>query len=417
MRLKKDNGFTLIELIIVVGVMALAAASVYGLASIASDWRKSSAETQKLLILMRELDSATNITGSLAGIDMTNLSNISGGMDSSLDLKSITSVGTDKLEFSYKDVNPRVCNDMGGKLLASANNIELKVNGINILHAEDVSGLGVACSQNRNDLTIVMSKLNQNYTMTLSNPVVNVPLPPPAPPVPMTNHPMPLVVPQFVASVANPIVYGLSEGAGQIPPPINNPPLSVTPSPPSNPSSPPPLFVPPVVVEPPPPTSPGDTGGTPGATDPWSCPVTTCSVALYVESDAGQNYFGLSMMAMTPSIAARSWLAGPNPELKEDVTPNIVVRPSAPGSYTNAGFTHNFNYGNLRQALTTGLVSEPLSGAVKSAAEAIVGTVIIDSMGVKYEVGSIEREVYSSVLYDDPNLRGVIYFLFMRRIP
>lgn len=401
---------------LVVGIMAVAAASVYGLASIASDWRKSSSETQKLLVLIKEIDSSTNITGSLAGIDKDNLTNISGGIVSSLGLLNVRSVGTDKLQFEYEDVNSRVCNDLSSKLLTGADNITMNINGTDIKSAEDVKNLGVACSQSRNDVKVIMEKSNRNLTITSSSPSTNVATaPPPNPAAPM-NVPQPLIGNPWVASTAVPASYTLLTGAGQIPVVTPGTTPSVT-QPPANPGTVlPPQFVPPTVTNPPPPTTPGSGGGTPGAVDPWACPVATCSAALYIEGEGGSNYFGVRMFATTPSIAANSWVSGTNSELTEEVTAAYIVGASAPSRYTKVNYKHDFNYEALRQAVYGKVLTEPLAAGIDAAANAMVGTLITDSAGVVYEIGTMEREMYASQAYSDPSLRGVIKFFFMRKM-
>ncbi len=247
----KQKGYTLLELLIITGIVSLAAASVYGIAKVASDWSKSSRETEKLQVLFRQINDSTNMMG-YSGITKDNLSNISSGIESALDLRNVVSPSADKLNFEYRNLGARVCRDLTLKMLSSSNTVHAIVNGVTFDSPNNVGALVGACDNSDNDVTVVLNKYQDTTVMASASPSTNVnPTPTPFP----TNKPYvspPGIGNPYVTSTAVPVRYGLTDKPPALTPSVpSNPPLVSQPPPisPSGPSVPP--FTPPPVVRPP----------------------------------------------------------------------------------------------------------------------------------------------------------------------
>lgn len=126
---KKLKGYTLIELMIITGVLGLATIGIYTVATIASDWRKSSQEVKSLNTTLAQIDNSTLTTGSYSGITLSSLNNYSTGFNSALPLKEVIAPNAKQLNFVYDGVSSRICNDFAGKMLQSSNNIGAIING------------------------------------------------------------------------------------------------------------------------------------------------------------------------------------------------------------------------------------------------------------------------------------------------
>lgn len=249
------KGYTLIELLVITGVISIAAVGVYSLAIITSDWRKSSQEVKSLGLLFSEIDNSLDVKGDYSGITLSNLSNIDSKYVSALTLNSVNSPNPKRLNFNYIDIKDRICNDFVSKMLTSSKKVTAIINDKNI-SSTNLTDIVETCESNsgRNSVTIVLNNYQDDYT--INNVVASINPPPAAPPdIVWPSLPIPQVPPiinPYIPSGLNPGTYpitdttpppvpGLTPGGGPITttPGTGNPP--VTPSP----------WVPPPVVRPP----------------------------------------------------------------------------------------------------------------------------------------------------------------------
>ena len=257
----KIKGFTLVELLISVGLISLATVGIYAASNVASDWRKSSQEVKSLNSTIVDVNNSISTTGIYTGVTLSSLKNMSINVNSALDLSDVNSPSPRVLHFVYNNVNPRVCNDFSSKMLSSSKNIGVIINGV-AYNENNISNIVGACNvnNNSNDVTVVLNQEQNNFTVTDVVASVNLPLPPP-PDIIIPSFPPPpppIVIPPFVPPVTplTPPVVVPPPPPVVVPPP---PPVVVPPPPPVVVPPPPPVVVPPpppVVVPPPPPYVP-----------------------------------------------------------------------------------------------------------------------------------------------------------------
>lgn len=223
--MKKEQGFTLVELLVATGVISLASVGLYGVYSITSDWQKTNQEVKSLNLLISEIENSTSTTGKYTGI--TNASLTNHNFSSALNLKEVNSPQDTKLNFEYKDISPRVCTEFTSKMIASAKNkVTAIING-DIFDENNITHLAAACnaSDGNSDVTIVVNKELPAYTIDTVVASVNFPeSPPPDITIPLPPTPTPLPnIPSFTAPTAVPIVYGITGAAPVYPviPPIS----------------------------------------------------------------------------------------------------------------------------------------------------------------------------------------------------
>lgn len=119
----KIKGFTLIELMIGIGLISASSVALYSVANITNDYRKSSSEVKSLSQIIKNVD--LNI-GSFSHVTISSLS-----FNSSLNLKDLKT-DNDKLTFIYDEVNTRICNDFASKMVSGNKNISLNINNTDI---------------------------------------------------------------------------------------------------------------------------------------------------------------------------------------------------------------------------------------------------------------------------------------------
>ncbi len=201
----KRKGFTLIETLITTGFISISSIGAYAVANIATDWRKSSAEVKSLNSLISSIENSTSTQDDFKDVSYSSLA-----FNSSLNLTKIEPINK-KLNFVYQDIGSRVCNDFVGKMLTSSKNIGSIVNGLEF-SKENIKDIALACRQDRNDITIVLNKQLNDYSI---NTVVASVNPPPAQPpemeLPTVPTPASWTPPEaFTASTAVPSTYPIT---------------------------------------------------------------------------------------------------------------------------------------------------------------------------------------------------------------
>lgn len=250
----KIKGFTLIELMIGIGLISVSSVAIYSVASITNDYRKSSSEVKSLSQVIKNVD--LNI-GSFSHVTISSLS-----FNSSLNLKDLKT-DNDKLTFIYDDVNTRICNDFASKMVSGNRNISLNINNTDI-SKNKLKEISNTCVLSHNKMMVVLNKELSDYSLNTVVASANLP-PAPPPDIAIPDMPIPQALPVvngFIPSTANPVTYPITTDTPPIPPitiggggiTVNSP-SSVVPVYPSVPN-----WTPPVVVRPPaPPAPPPDT--------------------------------------------------------------------------------------------------------------------------------------------------------------
>jgi type II secretory pathway pseudopilin PulG len=201
----KKKGFTLIETLITTGFISISSLGAYAMANIAVDWRKSNQEVKSLNALISSIENSTSTQEDFKDVSYSSLA-----FNSSLNLAKIEPINK-KLNFVYQDIGSRVCNDFVGKMLTSSKNIGSIVNGLEF-SKENIKNIAISCQQDKNDITIVLNKQLNDYSI---NTVVASVNPPPAPvpemELPTVPTPASWTPPEpFTASTAVPTTYPIT---------------------------------------------------------------------------------------------------------------------------------------------------------------------------------------------------------------
>lgn len=201
----KKKGFTTIELLITTGFISISSLGVYAVANIAGDWRKSTTEVKSLNALITSIENSTSTAEDFKDVSYSSLA-----FHSSLNLAKIEPINK-KLNFVYQDISSRVCNDFAGKMLTSSKNIETIINGLEFKR-ESIGNIAIGCQQDKNDITIVLNKQLNDYSINTVVASVNPP-PAPVPEMELPSMPTPAswTPPQpFTASTAVPSTYPIT---------------------------------------------------------------------------------------------------------------------------------------------------------------------------------------------------------------
>ena len=165
----KKNGFTLVEILLVVGIISLAIVSIYTIFNIASDWQKSSNEAAGLQNAINRIERATSSTGIFTGVTLGTLPIVGGGFISSISMKDVVSPNQNTLHFIYKSVGSRVCSSFVTKMLGMAGNVSAIINGTVLANLSEFKDIASQCTNDSNDITIA---LNSNISVAGLTPVI-----------------------------------------------------------------------------------------------------------------------------------------------------------------------------------------------------------------------------------------------------
>lgn len=202
--MNKNKGFTLVEILIAVGLVSIASVSTYGIATYANDIRTTKSEVSDLSEFIKSIENTTNTT-----VFNDEAIQTFQQYKSNLELASITSKNGNLL-LNYSNVKTRVCVDFVSKMISANKNIAAIINGKDI-SKNDLNEISNSCFNNQNELSIVVNK-SQSYTINTITASVN---PPPLPHVDVVipDIPTPAQIPQvqaFTPSTAQPTTYGVT---------------------------------------------------------------------------------------------------------------------------------------------------------------------------------------------------------------
>lgn len=244
MNKNKNKGFTLVELLIGVGLVSIASVSTYSIATYANDIRTTKSEVSDLSEFIKGIENTTNTT-----VFNDEAIQTFQQYKSNLELASITSKNGNLL-LNYSNVKARICVDFVSKMISANKNISAVINGKDISN-NDLNEISNSCFSNTNEISIVVNK-SQSYTINTITASVNTP-PPPHVDVAIPEIPIPIpvpTVPAFTPSTAIPITYSIT-GVAPVYPVVapSGGPIAITPgtaggTPVTPPQWTPPLFTP-----------------------------------------------------------------------------------------------------------------------------------------------------------------------------
>lgn len=247
--MNKNKGFTLVEILIAVGLVSIASVSTYHIANYANDFRTIKSEVSDLSEFIKSIENTTNTT-----VFNDEAIQTFQQYKSNLELASITSKNGNLL-LNYSNVKTRVCVDFVSKMISANKNISAIINGKDI-KKNDLNEISNSCFSNTNELSIVVNK-SQSYTINTITASVNTPPPSPVDVViPEIPIPIPVpTVPAFTPSTAIPVVYGITGVAPVYPvvPPSGGP-ITTTPGTAGGTPIKPPVWTPPAFTPAPPAT-------------------------------------------------------------------------------------------------------------------------------------------------------------------
>lgn len=152
-------GFTSIELLIVVGIIAAFSGVIYFIYDSVSDKRQVLAEIDNISTLLNKLSNAT-IASSYQNIQKDNL--IDYGIVYNSEFNSFEVFGNDpkSLEFKYKDMNARQCSDFSLNLARFKGQylLEIRINGKKVKYSP--TEIAAECSKGLNDINLTFSNLS-----------------------------------------------------------------------------------------------------------------------------------------------------------------------------------------------------------------------------------------------------------------
>jgi len=149
------NGFTLVEILLITGIISLACIGLYVIFSNASSTYTSNDESEKLFNAIYRLERASSASGVFTGINAGTFSLV-GGFKSKLNVSDISSPQPDTLNLTYSGVSQGICSKFVTKISSGMDNLSARVNGTDIPRYSDPAGVGQSCSSDSNTVVAVL---------------------------------------------------------------------------------------------------------------------------------------------------------------------------------------------------------------------------------------------------------------------
>lgn len=153
----KKNGFTLVEILLVIGVISLACISVYTVFNVVNDWQKASNEATGLQNTINRVERATSTNGVFTGLTLETLPIVGGRFTSYINMTEVVSPSPNVLNFVYKNISTRVCSYFVPRMVSNSGNVKATINGTLLENAEDVGNISSRCNNSNNDITITVT--------------------------------------------------------------------------------------------------------------------------------------------------------------------------------------------------------------------------------------------------------------------
>lgn len=152
---KHKKGYTIIELLIVLGFIASASAGTYGIYNYASDTQKVSSEIKKLSILRNKLEN-TYIVSDFSTLNSASMYMMGIEHNSEFKNHSIAGLSKESFKVNYSFLNQRQCNKLALKALAFPKT-SVKISGIDVKPSPtDISS---KCKDDFNTVDVVFNSV------------------------------------------------------------------------------------------------------------------------------------------------------------------------------------------------------------------------------------------------------------------
>lgn len=167
--IKNKKGFTLIEILLITGVVSLASIATYAIFNSASAWYTSNQEVENLNGAIDRIERAVGSSGTYSSINRATLESL-GGFNTKLNLADISSPSPNVLNLRYDDINSNICSKFVSKIIDSRNNLTILVNSVAV--NQTINSISQQCNNDSNTITI---SLRSNISTAGLTPVVPTP--------------------------------------------------------------------------------------------------------------------------------------------------------------------------------------------------------------------------------------------------
>ena len=171
--IKNKNGFTMVEILLVMGFIALASISTYVLYDDVKAAYVADAEIKNLGTLLERIDKSYDSVSSYSAISLEHVKELNIPIENKIDLASITSPTPSSVQFDYANVTSEICTKFTKSLVYKGDNISAIVNGQPVPSFAEIPLITSLCNQPLNSVAIV--KNNPNYNINPNLALTNTP--------------------------------------------------------------------------------------------------------------------------------------------------------------------------------------------------------------------------------------------------
>ena len=174
--IKNKNGFTMVEILLVMGFIALASISTYVLYDDVKAAYVADAEIKKLGTLLERIDKSYDSVSTYSDISLDHVKELNIPIENKIDLASITSPTPSSVQFDYTNVTSEICTKFTKSLVYKGDNVSAIVNGQPVPSFAEIPLITSLCNQQLNSVAIVKNNpsYNINPNLALTNTPVNI---------------------------------------------------------------------------------------------------------------------------------------------------------------------------------------------------------------------------------------------------
>lgn len=155
---KKIKGFTLVELLLGVGLIAMGTGAIYVLNDITGHSNDAFQESQRLISYSKTASSIISSSGDYSAINIEFLENYGISVDKKLGLNKIVSPTPSSLSFEYEGIDSKFCTKFVANLLSTGSNFKIAVNDTELSNKEEIiADTASLCAQENSKISITQS--------------------------------------------------------------------------------------------------------------------------------------------------------------------------------------------------------------------------------------------------------------------
>ena len=155
--IKRNKGFTMVELLLVLGLVSLMTLGIYSQLGKSEKETESLNEVQKLITIFDSVEKAFISNGQYQNVSISSLKNM--GIDvetgGKVSLTSLVSTSPTRIEANYASISREACGLIASKMVNTGKAHSVRINGINLPNGAAIEDIVRECTGDTNQLVVI----------------------------------------------------------------------------------------------------------------------------------------------------------------------------------------------------------------------------------------------------------------------